>query len=816
MHFVKKDNSGTGRALRAGSVTPGQTTIGQDTSPLNQKFSNRAGRPVWIGAAALALAISCISLMPARAHAQTDNAAKYVGTDVCSGCHQAQAQQWKTSHHAMAMQKATPATVLGDFSGVSVENFGVVSTFSRVGDKFMVRTDGPDGALHDYEITHTFGVDPLQQYLIAFPDGRYQMLGLAWDTRPKNKGGQRWFHLYPDEKLQPGSLLHWTGRDQTWNYMCADCHTTDLKKHYDLSANTYATTWASLGVTCESCHGPGSRHVALAKSGLSAESVDKSSAFNKARTGLEAWLKATDAGVWKMNPATGTAQRTEPLASTQIDTCATCHSRRKALTNGLVWDAPFLDSMLTPLLEPGLYFADGQIDGEVFEYGSFLQSAMHKAGVTCSNCHEPHAAKLRAQGNGLCTQCHLPEKFDVTAHHKHPSGGDGAQCVNCHMPTKNYMVVHDRRDHSMRVPRPDLSVSIGAPNACTQCHTDRSADWAAKAVATWYPSGRQTKPHYGTALHAGRTGAVNAEAQLDQLILDKSQPAIARASGLLLLSRYASNASVPAIKAAIADSDPMVRMAVPRALSASAPRAVIDVIFPLLLDPVRVVRIEVARALAGIDPQTMTLEQRGAFTTAYQELIGAEMIDADRPEAHLNIGLLKTRRQQPNEAETEYQTALRIDPKFVPALVNLADLERARGLDKEGAELLRRAITIEPKNADIKHSLGLLLVRQRNYSEALPLLGEATTLAPDNGRYAYVYAIALNSAGSAAEAIALLERTHKQHPSDRDILVALITFKRDSGDLRAALTHAQELAALEPGNQQIRALVDDLRQRSRR
>ena len=695
------------------------------------------------------------------------------------------------------MAKARFASVLGNFSGVSVENFGVLSTFSRVGDKFMVRTDGPDGKLHDYEIAYTFGIDPLQQYLIGFPDGRYQMLGLAWDTRPKSKGGQRWFHLYPDEKLQPGSLLHWTGRDQTWNYQCAACHTTDLKKNYNLSTNTYATTWAGLGVTCEACHGPGSRHVAWAKTGASPALVDKSGSFEKARMGLEAWLKATDSGKWKINHATGTARRTAPLASAQLDTCAPCHSRRKLLATGLAPDTPFLDVALPALLEPGLYHADGQIDGEVFEYDSFLQSAMHKAGVVCSNCHEPHAAKLRAEGNTLCTQCHLPEKFDVTAHHKHQPGSAGAQCVNCHMPTKTYMVVHARRDHSIRVPRPDLTVSIGTPNACNQCHTDRSAEWAAKAVATWYPNGRQKQPHYGTALHAGRTGAVDAERQLDQLIQDKDQPAIARASGLLLLPRYASAASEPAIKSAIVDSDPLVRMAVVRALLASAPRGIIEAVLPLLGDPMRAVRTEAARALAGVDPQTMTPEQRGAFTLAYQELIAAEMIDADRPETHLNLGLLKMRRKQFNEAEAEYRTALRFDPNFVPAMANLADLDRERGMDKEGAELLRAAIAIEPNNAAIKHSLGLLLVRQHNYTEALLLFREAAALAPDNARYAYVYAVALNSNGLAGEAMALLERTHKQHPTDKDVLMTLITLERDRNDLAAALTHAEELMGLE-------------------
>ncbi len=756
---------------------------------------------------------SLVMLAPKLARADDAVKASYVGVEVCAGCHQTQAERWKTSHHALAMEKATPETVLGDFSGVSIENFGVVSTFSRVGDKFMVRTDGPDGALHDYEITYTFGIDPLQQYLIGFPDGRYQVLGLAWDTRPKAKGGQRWFHLYPDEKLQPGSLLHWTGRDQTWNYQCADCHTTDLKKNFDLSANTYATTWASLGVTCESCHGPGSRHVAWAKSSPGPASLDKSDRPDKALMGLEAWLKATDHGTWQMNPATGTAHRTEPLASTELNACASCHSRRHLLAKGLAPDAPFLDAAAPGLLVPGQYHPDGQIDGEVFEYDSFLQSAMHKAGVVCTNCHEPHTAKLRAEGNGLCAQCHLPEKFDVSSHHKHSPGNPGAQCVSCHMPTKNYMVVHDRRDHSLRVPRPDLSVSIGTPNACNQCHTDRSAEWAAKTVAQWYPNGRQTTPHYGTALHAGRTGAIDAEWQLDQLIQDKSQPAIARASALPLLPQYMSAASAPAIKAAIADPDPLVRMAVPQALPPTPSRPMIDAILPLLSDPVRAVRVETARVIAGIDPQTMTPEQRSAFAGAYQELISAEMIDADRPETHLNLGLLKTRRQQLNEAEAEYRTALRLDPKFVPALVNLADLYRQRGQDKEGAELLRTAIAIEPNNAAIKHSLGLLLVRQRNPAEALPLLRDASALDPANARYAYVYAVALNSAGSTAEAKAILERTHKQHPTDRNVLLGLIAFERDSGDVAAAIAHAQELAALEPRNPQIRALLDDLRRR---
>ena len=459
------------------------------------------------------------------------------------------------------------------------------------------------------------------------------------------------------------------------------------------------------------------------------------------------------------------------------------------------------------LLEPGLYHADGQIDGEVFEYGSFLQSRMYHAGVTCSDCHEPHSLTLHAEGNALCGQCHLPAKFDTAEHHHHASGSTGAQCVNCHMPTKIYMVVDRRRDHSFRVPRPDLSASIGTPNACTQCHTDRSADWAAQAIATWYPHGRQTQPHYATALNAGRTGAVDAEQRLDELILDHDQPAIARASALLLLPRSLTQASEAAIKAAIADPSALVRSAVPRALPASPSRAVVQAVAPLLSDSVRAVRVEAARAFAGVDPNTMTAEQRNTFDSAYRELVAAEMVDADRPEAHLNLGLLDLRHQLPAEGEAEYRTALRLDPNFVPAMANLADLDRMRGQDQQGAELLRKALLIEPKNADVHHSLGLLLVRQHSYAEALGELRQASELAPDNARYAYVYAIALNSAGAAADAMALLERAHRQHPADADILVGLVSIARDRGDVATALRYARELSEQHPTDMQLRALV---------
>ena len=436
--------------------------------------------------AALAVVVMVTLPGPMAAAAGADPPAAFIGAAACAGCHTSQFDARKGSHHARAMQLVTTATVLGDFADASLEDFGVTTTFFRNGGRFMVRTDGPDGTLHDYPVAYTFGVYPLQHYLIAFPGGRLQALGIAWDSRPKDQGGQRWFQLYPGQQLKPGEPLHWTGRDQTWNYQCAGCHSTDLK-NYDLAANACATSWTDLDVACEGCHGPGSLHIAWAKA--HAKDGAYPSGTDATRMGLTNWLKSTDSSHCEMNPETGISRRTEKLVSTELETCAACHSLRKVIAHNTRPGAPYLEGYLPALLESGLYHADGQIDGEVYEYGSFLQSRMHAAGVTCSNCHDPHSAKLRAEGNALCAQCHLPEKFDVASHYHHRPGNAGAQSVNCHMPTKNYMIVDARRDHSIRVLRSDLSVALGHPNACNQCHADRSAQWAAETVGGWYPGG---------------------------------------------------------------------------------------------------------------------------------------------------------------------------------------------------------------------------------------------------------------------------------------------------------------------------------------
>ena len=708
------------------------------------------------------------------------------------------------------MQPASEATVLGDFNGTRFSYAGGTSTFFRRNGKFVVRTDGPDGALHDYEIAYTFGVAPLQQYLIDFPDGRKQALGIAWDTRPRGQGGQRWFHLYPGQSVTFRDELHWTALSQNWNHVCAECHSTNLRKGYDAAARRFDTTWSEVNVACEACHGAGSNHVAWARKDSGWRKLD-------ATRGLAVALDEREGVAWKLDPGTGTAARTPPAQrfAREVEVCGRCHARRSQVAEDYVPGRPLADTHRVALLDDRLYHADGQIRDEVYEYGSFRQSAMFRAGVTCSDCHDPHSGKLRAPGQEVCLRCHSVQKYAARAHHFHEATSTGAGCLGCHMPTTTYMVVHARRDHSLRVPRPDLSVSLGVPNACTSCHADRPAAWAAKHVEGWYGRPARGYQRYAETFAAASAGSPGGAPGLRALVADGTQPVIARASALARLRVVADPAGLDLARAAAKEPDPLMRRAAASALDGATPTARAEILGPLLEDPVRGVRAEAARVLVGAGEQ-LPPAQRTALERGLDEYIAGERLNADRPEAHLNLGLLRAAQGEHAEAEAELRTALTLDPRFVPAAVNLADLYRAGGREGEGERVLREAIAREPRAAGAHHALGLVLVRQKRMADALAELDAAARLEPDSARYGYVYAVALHDAGRPTQALDVLARVLVRHPWDRDALVAATAYSRAQGRPRDALAHARRLAEIEPANAQVRQLVERLEAEARR
>ncbi len=671
--------------------------------------------------------------------------AGYAGSASCARCHAVESEAWTGSQHALAMQVADERTVRGDFKDAKFRQFGVTSTFFRRDGKFLVRTEGPDGKLADFEVRHTFGVYPLQQYLIDLGGGRVQALSIAWDDRPAESGGQRWFHLYPGEHIAPADELHWTRRQQNWNYMCADCHSTDLQKNYDAATDTFATHWSEISVGCEACHGPGSAHIAWADAAAVGSGTG-------GPNGLAVHFGDRRLGSWKIDPATGNAVRSRPRhGDTEIEVCAQCHSRRGQFSNGYRPGERLLDHYLPALLTEGLYYPDGQQRDEVYAWGSFLSSRMYAQGVTCGDCHDPHTGKPRAAGNALCAQCHLASKYDSPRHHFHTAGTPGAACASCHMKTDTYMVVDPRHDHSFRIPRPDLGPTLGAPNACNQCHADRTPQWAAAEIRKRYPNPKPGFQDFAEAFAAADRDDPAATIALTQIVANTDESAIARASALERLAQLGGENAGLAGEAALKDPSPIVRHAAIGVFEGVPPGQRLAVV-PLLSDPLRAVRMRAARVLAPVPAAELGPNGAAAYEKAADEYVAGERFNADRPEDRTNLGGFFAERGRYQEAEAQFRSALALDPGFVPAWVNLADLMRLRDREADAASVLREGLGHAPLDATLHHALGLSLVRQGQRAAALEELERATELAPDNPRFAYVYGVAKAEMASPARA----------------------------------------------------------------
>ena len=736
-------------------------------------------------------AIAACDRAPAPGHEGESAAlAAYVGGASCVGCHSTEAALWRGSHHDLAMQIADETTVLGDFGDAEFAYAGVTSLFFRRDGRFWVRTDGPDGVLADFEIEYTFGVSPLQQYLIALPGGRYQALGIAWDARAIEEGGGRWFHLYPDAQVTADDPRHWTRPAQNWNGGCAECHSTDLDKGYSVAEDIFATRWSDIDVNCEACHGPGSLHVAdPITAPLALDHVER---------------------VWAFGESSPIATRIGTSATdAEIETCAQCHARRAQHDEEFRPAATdYLDSFQPALLDADLYHPDGQIRDEVYEYGSFLQSAMYAAGVTCSDCHDPHSGAPRAEGNALCSQCHLPATFDDRSHHRHDADSAGAQCVDCHMTASTYMVVDPRRDHSFRVPRPDLSVRLDTPNACTACHTDRDADWAAATVAEWFPQGAHTRAHYGDALAAGQRWTADRGDSLRELVADAALPAIVRATAVRLLGDQLDDTTLDLIAERLSDASPLVQVAAVETLVGAPPAFALASQRFLTADS-RALRIAVARTLA---PARANLSERRLvdLDRALEEYRDAQAFNMDRASGHFNWGTTSAALGRNDEAEQSLRTAIGREPAFSPAYVNLADLIRRGGREQEALDLLRAAFANEPNDPTLIFALGLSLVRMNQSEAALESLARAAELAPQTPRFAYTLGVALYSSTDPARGLEQLRQTHERFPGHTETLLALATMSRDRDEIEAARDYARKLAALLPRDPAVQSLLREL------
>jgi len=766
--------------------------------------------------------------------------ATYVGSKSCAECHQEEYDQWIGSHHERAMDVATEKTVLGDFHDAELTHFGVTSRMFRDGDKFMIHTEGPDGEMADFEVKYVFGYHPLQQYMVEFDRGpqhqdnelaRLQVLRVSWDVE-----NEEWFYLLPPDvntKMDADDPLHWTRMGQNWNHMCADCHSTNLYKNHDPGSNAYHTHYSEISVGCEACHGPGSVHNELAQA---------NSLFWDRRHGYGlADLKSADGDI-------------------MMHACFRCHSRRRIFNPHFQAGEDFYDYFANELLSPTTYHNDGQILDEVYVHGSFIQSKMYAKGVRCTDCHNPHTAKVKYDGNKLCTSCHMDThpagKYDTASHHYHKADGTGALCVECHMPESTYMMVDPRRDHSFKVPRPDLSLKYGTPNTCTRCHLDRAkiaADrphgpldyqawllaarngdeevrralreidqWSMDWMIEWYGDDWTTQPEHASTLAAAWADEPAAVRGLADLARDKQAPPMIRATAVHEFGRFHLNDELrQTTLRALRDPSPQVRAAAIATLEPMVRR--ISALLHALQAPDPNVRAEARRQLAVL-PQNSVLRDLKPMLSDPSRLVRT---DAARILAALPAGEFSTdeEREALENAFAELVVSLEANSDQSGAHTTLASIYEQSGKWRKAVECYRKAIYVQDDVVGPRTNLAALLDQMGEHDEATQLRREELKLlqrdvrllkesGQENAGLLYRLGMSLYLHDRFDEAERALRRAHELEPQTPDFAAALALFCEKFERWDEAITYCRKYLELQPQDRQYQQLLKNLERRA--
>lgn len=674
----------------------------------------------------------------ANADELTVEKSSYVGDLACRSCHAEEFNDWKGSHHFHAMEKPDSNSVRGNFNDQLFSADGVSYRFFQTGNKYQVTITEREKTTTTYSIAYTFGWEPLQQYLIAMPGGRLQTLRASWDTEQKI-----WFHQYPDTLISTGDWLHWTGAAQTWNSMCAACHSTNLEKKYTQSTDSFQTSYDIINVSCESCHGPGQSHISLMEAGN-----------KKNHSGIDNYPKENHAA--------------------QVDMCAACHGLRTQLTASNNPTGNFLQRFSPDLLREEMFYRDGQQKGEVYNYASFLTSKMYMHKVACTDCHNPHSNQLKFDGNTLCLQCHN-SSYDATTHHFHPMQTASASCVSCHMPGKNYMVNDYRHDHSFRVPRPDQSAVYGTPNTCNSCHEDQTAQWAADQIIKWY--GKERAWHFSDALlPAGKRDGASSK-YLRQLITQPAVPNIVRATAVQELAGMLDNTSIEVYRSAFIDSSAIVRQTAYNSLLSSGLDRSDSYFQQGWQDTVLAVRLAAYRATADIPTEGLSPELLGHKQAAGDAYFQFLLNNADMVNGQVLFSEYYQQKGNIPAAIDAYLQALKLDKLQGEVRLNLAILHSRNGEADKALEQVQAYNTLFPVNSRGHYFEALLQSERKNYAAAIISMEQALESDPQNPDYYYNYILMLDKAGRRSNAAQVLQHALHIFPGNEALTSLTPYFK---------------------------------------
>lgn len=748
--------------------------INLSSTCLNKKNLTLTVVLIFIGVCTLLIQNCTIHTEKKEKNTSTVN--RYVGDQACKNCHYNQYKDWLASDHFKAMQTANDSSVEGNFNNTSYTSDGITSHFFKKANKYFINTQGNDGKYHDYEIKYTFGYYPLQQYLIVFPGGRLQVTRQCWDVKKK-----RWFHQYPGQMIPAHDWLHWTGNAQTWNTTCAFCHSTNLEKNYDHNDNTYHTTYSVMTVSCESCHGAAQLHI----------NYIKSADYKNGKKVRNSYLQMTK----------------NSDQQTQINTCAPCHSRRAEVSADKLASSELLDNYIPQIPSKEFYYADGQAKDEDYVYTSFLESKMYSRGVECSNCHNPHSGKVLYTTNQLCLQCHA-KKYDDFSHTFHQAGTVAAECKSCHMPSRVYMGNDVRYDHTFRVPRPDLSAQYGTPNACNNCHKDKTVTWTANAIIKWYGPNRAY--HFAEDLIPASKLDANSQGHILRLLNDTATPSIIKATALYYLKDIKTNTTAQKLIKSIHDKNALVRYQALRSLADFPPEVWLNEVGFALSDKVRAVRIAAADLYTTIPAPQVPPGVYTAFTNSKNDLEKYTLYQTDFATGDALAGDYYLKLNDYNNAERFYLLGLKKDTAMNYARLNLSVLYNIKGENQKALQVLQDALQTDPTNDRIYFNMGLLYNEMKNPAKAEESFAKAVTLKSQNPRLYYNYGLMLEKDNKITETISIFNNGLKLSPLDADLNYALSVLYLELNQMDKATRYALILKKYYSGNHDYDSLFQQL------
>jgi Flp pilus assembly protein TadD len=775
----------------------------------------RSGSKVATAAGALAALAAAVLLFVPRHATVTPPPSKeapapLAGSQSCRSCHAVFFQKWSTSFHGLAMQAHT-----GSFARDRLTPQGKPITIGARSYRVVVGTGadhveetGPQGR-RTHSIVQVLGGKNVCYFLTPLDRGLLQVLPVAYDMNRRewfstSGSAVRHFEGVTNEELD------WTDRAYTFNTSCFSCHVSQLATNYEPATDSYRTVWAEPGVSCETCHGPAGEHV-------------------KAFEGLAPGVKPAD---WRIVSVKGLSKEQ------RNDLCASCHAKASPLWTAFRPGDRFFDHFDLTALESLDYHPDGRDLGENYTFTSWRMSPCAKsARIDCVHCHTSSGRyRFKDRPNDACLPCHAERVENAAAHTHHPGDGPGTHCTDCHMPKTEFARMR-RSDHSMRPPAPAASRELGSPNACTSCHANRDAVWAEKKIRGW-GGGRWSE----RILREGRLVAAARKADWTRLpemlgyLREPGRDEIVTVSLVRLLALCPEAAKWPVLRALAADSSPLVRSAAVTSLEADSGAR--DFVIAAAADPVRLVRVRAAAALAAVDPSTVPEPSRVALAAARDEHERSLVARPDDFASQYNLGNLHLERGDPAAAAERYRKAIALRPDHVASLVNLSMAEARRGRMAEAEAALREAVRVQPREAAAHFNLGLLLaethrpaearvalqravgldpqnasaaynlavlVADTSPKEAAVLAGRAAGLAPQDPRFAFTQAFYLQKTGDAPGAERVLRALVDHHPGYRDgwaLLAALLEQRGRSAEATEVYRRAAATAALSSADQE--------------